>query len=1018
MRKSSMRNNFTRCLTFLVLLLGMWVGALAQQEKLPLVAEIDFSVPGQEGAQMVSLDKVSATGNTIVPITFSTEMKMADSIAFSEESSSFLDNQPCYAITPNPVRLDSFRMMDNEDNGEWGFVVSSGKRGLQQQCVLSCHVEGLKAQGKCRIEVEYCNPHTPSYVDYSPTNPEPHSIAVYAGELMINSGKKPLAAAYEMFSLRSLAAKKCSLSIFETSAYLANLNEKGDLDFHLATNLYTGFALMIKSIRLYADIAPIVYGPKEVCVGSDAVVLSADTIYSNTTIQWYENGRAIKGATDWEYVHVPYPVSPQKETVYSYSLSSSSVEMQSASFQIKEIECCKNDIGQPLPRRLLWQEDFGTFTSDSTYWSWDYSDPDAPKKVMHDDAEKWSTCYGLELSGYSCATSPSYDATYTVAGNVTCSNDVDVSGGTCWSYEAYCFNGETPGRNGRAFAPDHTYQGLDYGGMFFVNGSFTDSVVYSKTIKSSLIPNASLLARGYLNTFIAETTKGEVYMRLTDLKSGTVVKSNVVDGLELVGSDWAEFSIRTNFEGDEILLEIIMRSNTPTGSDFILDDIQLFLCSAENPVKCTKSGEPTIYADGKYVKSIHLKSGESVTLTSSDVTVMDMNGKPYADYIMSWHIDDAESMPISDILGAVARPLTVNWEDADKNGTLFILKVQDNVLDAYGKEINDCNTYDTLIVYADVDPVSGIDSYCLDDYGNKIPMKLVWQEDFGTFTSDKNYWTWDYSDLSNPKKLDHTDGKNWATCIELTPQANVECAESPSLEGRYCVAGNVTCAFDGVEGGTQWGWEAYFGDGKRPIENGWTFIPDHTYDTTAYGGMLFLNCNNESEAPIYTRQVSGLQSGNYTAICYVNTFAGSPYPVDIRIQVKDLTTGDIHKSKHAVKSITSGVDWVAAQVEFYLQGTDMELSVVSCAGDGTDGLLDYNKNGNDLVLDDIQLYMCDDSEHVGVKTQLAGDMDELVNVYTISGVIVKSNVKKSEALDGLKKGSYYIVGHEKVLVEL
>ena len=1014
-----MRNNFTRCLTFLVLLLGMRVGALAQQEKLPLVAEIDFSVPGQEGAQMVSLDKVSATGNTIVPITFSTEMKMADSIAFSEESSSFLDNQPCYAITPNPVRLDSFRMMDNEDNGEWGFVVSSGKRGLQQQCVLSCHVEGLKAQGKCRIEVEYCNPHTPSYVDYSPTNPEPHSVAVYSGELMINSGKKPLAAAYEMFSLRSLAAKKCSLSIFETSAYLANLNEKGDLDFHLATNLYTGFALMIKSIRLYADIAPIVYGPNEVCVGDNSIELSADTIYKNTSIQWCENGRLIPRATDWKYVHVSSSSTPQSST-YSYILSSRNDTIRSASFRVEDIVCCENDKGQPLSRQLIWQEDFGTFTSDSTYWSWDYSDPDAPKKVMHDDAEKWSTCHGLELSGYLCATSPSYDATYTVAGNVTCSNDVDVSGGTRWSYEAYCFNGETPGRNGRVFAPDHTYQGLDYGGMLFVNGDRgAASIIYSKTIKSALISNASLMARCYVNTFIGDTTSGEMYLRLTDLKTGIVSKSNVVKGSDLIGLDWAVITAKADCEGDEVLLEVILNESASLGNDFILDDIQLFVCEggSDRP-ECTPSAEPIIYADGKYVKSIHLKSGESVTLTSSDVTVMDMNGKPYADYIMSWHIGDAESMPISDILGAVARPLTVNWEDADKNGTLFILKVQDNVLDAYGKEINDCNTYDTLIVYADVDPVSGIDSYCLDDYGNKIPMKLVWQEDFGTFTSDKNYWTWDYSDLSNPKKLDHTDGKNWATCIELTPQANVECAESPNIEGRYCVAGNVTCAYDGVEGGTQWGWEAYFGDGKRPKENGWTFIPDHTYDTTAYGGMLFLNCNNESEAPIYTRQVSGLQSGNYTAICYVNTFAGSQNPVDIRIQVKDLTTGDIHKSKHAVKSITSGVDWVAAQVEFYLQGTDMELSVISCAGDGTGGDSRYNSYGNDLVLDDIQLYMCDDSEHVGVKTQLAGDMDELVNVYTISGIIVKSNVKKSEALDGLKKGSYYIVGHEKVLVEL
>ena len=71
-----------------------------------------------------------------------------------------------------------------------------------------------------------------------------------------------------------------------------------------------------------------------------------------------------------------------------------------------------------------------------------------------------------------------------------------------------------------------------------------------------------------------------------------------------------------------------------------------------------------------------------------------------------------------------------------------------------------------------------------------------------------------------------------------------------------------------------------------------------------------------------------------------------------------------------------------------------------------------------MVLDDIRIYTCETSEHVGVETQSAEEMDELVNVYTISGIIVKSNVKRSEALNGLKKGSYYIVGHEKVLVDL
>ena len=582
MRKLSMRKSFTRCLTFLVFLSGMWVGALAQQQELPLVAEIDFSVPGQEDAQMVSLDKVKAMDNTIVPITLSTSLKMADSIAFSETKSSFLDDQPYYAVTPNPVRLDSFRMMDNDDSREWGFIVSAGKRDLNDQCIFSCHAGGLKPQGKCRVEIEYCNPHPSSYLDYLPSNPEPHSQYPYTGTLMISTGERPTDHDPDPYSisLNQLAAGKCKQVIYETTASLTKFGGKGDLNFHLTSVLlHQGQAIMIKSIRIYAEIAPIVYGPEEVCVGSN-IVLSADTIYKSTSIQWYENGHEISWGTDWEYMHISHPDSPQESVTYSYTLTTSSGKMQSASFQVKEIECCKNDIGQPLPHHLLWQEDFGTFTSDSTYWSWDYSDPNAPKKVMHNDAEKWSTCYGLELNGYACASKPSYDANYTVAGNVTSSEDVDVTGGTRWSYEAYCFNGKYPTENGRSFAPDHTYQGLDYGGMLFINGNqYDSSIIYSKTIKDPIIQNASLMARCYVNTFIGETTNGKVYLRLTDLKSGIVAESNVVDGLELVGSDWAEASVRADFEGDEVLLEVILLADNALGNDFILDDIQLFTCA-------------------------------------------------------------------------------------------------------------------------------------------------------------------------------------------------------------------------------------------------------------------------------------------------------------------------------------------------------------------------------------------------------------------------------------------------------
>ena len=51
-----------------------------------------------------------------------------------------------------------------------------------------------------------------------------------------------------------------------------------------------------------------------------------------------------------------------------------------------------------------------------------------------------------------------------------------------------------------------------------------------------------------------------------------------------------------------------------------------------------------------------------------------------------------------------------------------------------------------------------------------------------------------------------------------------------------------------------------------------------------------------------------------------------------------------------------------------------------------------------------------------VESIAAASNDEIVNVYTVSGALVKANVKKSEALKGLSNGAY-IVGDQKVVVK-
>ena len=53
-----------------------------------------------------------------------------------------------------------------------------------------------------------------------------------------------------------------------------------------------------------------------------------------------------------------------------------------------------------------------------------------------------------------------------------------------------------------------------------------------------------------------------------------------------------------------------------------------------------------------------------------------------------------------------------------------------------------------------------------------------------------------------------------------------------------------------------------------------------------------------------------------------------------------------------------------------------------------------------------------DGNLTAIEDILGEDTDITVNVYTIDGVCVKSGVKSSEALDGLRKGIYIVNGRK------
>jgi|GEM_PF-2716218 len=635
----------------------------------------------------------------------------------------------------------------------------------------------------------------------------------------------------------------------------------------------------------------------------------------------------------------------------------------------------------PMGEKLIWQDDFGTFTEKGKYWVWDYSDINNPLKVEKTTKDGWTYELSDSIPG------AEYDSdvdkgegSYSVAANVTCVYD-GATDGTQWGWQAYTFNGESPKKNGYTFAPDHTYQGTEYGAMLFLNcGNEANTVIYERTITD--LSEGEYTAKCYINNWSQSSLPVAIAIRVTDLNSDnsytseTVKRNSVGNGVA-----WKEVSAKILLTGDKpsLKLEIISvaggNETNVSGNDLLLDDIQLWTCD-DDTTKPNISDCPIIGQTSECV------GGKKATFGLKDT---------YTDCTYQWYKDGKA------IRGATEPSYTHTTGNVDEQEYEFYCEIT-TATGEKGKS----KTWK----FKDR-------KCCIDDNGNPIAAeKLVWQDDFGTFTEEGQYWVWDYSDINNPVKVEKTTKDGWTYELsDSIPGAEYD-SDVDKGEGSYSVAANVTCVYDGATDGTQWGWQAYTFNGESPKKNGYTFAPDHTYQGTEYGAMLFLNCGNEANTVIYERTITDLSEGEYTAKCYINNWSQSSLPVAIAIRVTDLNSDNSYTSETVKRnSVGNGVAWKEVSAKILLTGDkpSLKLEIISVAGGN-----ETNVSGNDLLLDDIQLWTCDPGSLSTVESIAVND-DEIVNVYTISGALVKANVKKSEALKGLSNGSY-IVGNQKVVV--
>ncbi|MDR1730258.1 MAG: hypothetical protein LBR52_06315, partial [Prevotellaceae bacterium] len=363
-----------------------------------------------------------------------------------------------------------------------------------------------------------------------------------------------------------------------------------------ATN--SGFTYMVKSGYNYAACMAVgftkievvsclnlkVAGPHTVCAGGENAILSVGSSYQGPcTYQWYKDGTLILGATSSTYRHSSNLTGAASTTYYYTMTPQGGPTVKSENFVIQDILCCVDDSNMPAPRKMIWQEDYGTFTSANSYWEWDYTDINNPKKVTKNTTgtNVWRKDgpYAGSLS-YAMGTGDVGDGMYAVIANIA-----QNVGGLNWAAKA----GDGRQWSIPNYFPDHTYPDREaYGACLMINcAGIPGEKLYERTING--LCDKKLTVKCFINNFSDGSTPVKVKIRITEIKPNgadgiseeSAEITRYADGAD--GIAWKEVSVDIDLPSlsNSIRFEVFSsQSGANDGNDLLLDDIQVYTCSS------------------------------------------------------------------------------------------------------------------------------------------------------------------------------------------------------------------------------------------------------------------------------------------------------------------------------------------------------------------------------------------------------------------------------------------------------
>ena len=567
----------------LVVLSMLPIGVSAQN--MVLVSGTDFSSSTMSPDALFSgVDEVDGFLGVIKP-SLLTDLRLSESTKSTKTKSDFLSKSN-YAVTPNPIRLDSMRLIDNP---EWALVFSNTS---SQTPLLFMSVPGLKDRSPYCVEIEWCVPFTDDYLDKANKQVQPYTSTYDVGiSAVVNPDTKQdqFSGDGQSFSRNSDSEGDCKvLKISNTSTKCGNIRG-GVLNLYInAAKGGLGQAIMIKSIKIYGEMAPTIYSSEgtEVCSG-EQVTLVLKGEYMGAHYQWYKDGNKINGATSSSYVYEAPQMSGSEEFRVDVTVDGKTIE--SNTLTIRSERCCLyNRVS--APRKIIFKEDFGEFDlsdkTGTTYKVWDYSDIMNPVQVTKTTTTPFR--YELDNPPLGCkfeggSGKEVLDGYYTVAGVLTGYDDVQGMSGAKM--------GRTNRIGGKVVPTDLEYDhsGKLEGCALFVNcNPYTRyQNIYERKI-DHLCQNRPLFFECYFSVFTNSAAGSynpvDITVRLSEVDCPTnVVEMQGRATREADGGTgtWVKLTSVVFLEkSDAVFLEIVNKSNvSEDGIDLVLDDIIIKACA-------------------------------------------------------------------------------------------------------------------------------------------------------------------------------------------------------------------------------------------------------------------------------------------------------------------------------------------------------------------------------------------------------------------------------------------------------